>query len=72
MTKYGKYIFHSLLLIKRELSVNRKDLRALTLVGPTRNNRILDPLAVLHLDNRLYIMNSNLKKSFIKNMPVDG
>ena len=32
-----------------ELSVNRKDLRALTLVGLTRNK--LDPLAVLHLDN---------------------
>ena len=36
-------------------SVNRKDLRALTLVGPTRNNQVLEPLAVLHLDNQLYI-----------------
>ena len=35
----------------REPSVNRKDLRALTLVGPTRYNPILDPLAVLHLIN---------------------
>ena len=34
---------HSLLLIKRELSVNRKALRALTLVGPTRKNWVLDP-----------------------------
>ena len=39
----------------REPSVNRKDLRALTLVGPTRDNPEPDPLAVLHLDNRLYI-----------------
>ena len=36
-----------------ETSVNRKDLRALTLVGPTWDNPLLDPLAVLHLDNRL-------------------
>ena len=36
-----------------ELSVNRKDLRALILVGPTRDNPVPDPLAVLHLDNRL-------------------
>ena len=27
------------------------DVRALTLVGPTMDNSILDPLAVLHLDN---------------------
>ena len=32
-----------------------KDLPALTLVGPTRNNPVLDPLAVLHLNNHLYI-----------------
>ena len=38
-----------------ELSVKRKDLQALTLVGPTQNNPVLDPLAVLHLDNWLYI-----------------
>ena len=37
----------------REPSVNRKDLRALTLVGPTRDNLVIDPLAVLHLDNQL-------------------
>ena len=36
-------------------SVNRKDLQALTLMGPTRNNLVLDPLAVPHLDNRLYM-----------------
>ena len=34
-----------------EHSVNRKELRALTLVGPIRDNPILDPLAVLHLHN---------------------
>ena len=33
-----------------------KDLTALTLVGPTTNNQVKDPLAVLHLDNRLYMM----------------
>ena len=38
----------------REPSENRKDLQALTLAGPTRNNPALDPLAVLHLDNGLF------------------
>ena len=37
---------------------NIKDLQALTLVGPTRENLILDPLSVLHLDNRLCIFSS--------------
>ena len=36
-----------------EPSVNRKDLGALTLVGPTTDNPVLDPLAVPDLDNRL-------------------
>ena len=36
----------------RKLSVNRKDLQASTLVGLTGENPTLDPLAVLHLDNR--------------------
>ena len=35
----------------REPSVDRKDLRVLTLVGPPRDNPELDPLAVIHLDN---------------------
>ena len=30
--------------------MNRKDLRALTLVGPTRENPVPDPLDVLHLE----------------------
>ena len=38
----------------REPSVNRKDLLALTIVGPPRDNLELDPLVVLHLNNRLY------------------
>ena len=38
-----------------EPSVNRKDSWALTLVGPPSNNPKIAPLAVLHLDNRLYI-----------------
>ena len=33
--------------------MNIKDLQALTLVGPTREDLILDPLGVLHLDNQL-------------------
>ena len=40
--KSNKY---SLFSTFRELSVNRKDLQAIILVGPTR------PLVVLHLDN---------------------
>ena len=32
-------------------SVNRIDLRALTLVGPTGTSPVLDPLDVLRLDN---------------------
>ena len=40
----------------REHRVNRKDLRALTLLGPTQDNPIPSPLTVLHLDNRLYII----------------
>ena len=32
-----------------------KDLQALTLVGPTRENIVLDPLAVQHPNNQLYI-----------------
>ena len=35
----------------RELSENRKDLQALTLVGLTQENPVLDPLADLYLDN---------------------
>ena len=41
------YLFSNL----RESRVNQKDLRALTSGGSTRNNPVLDPLAVLHLDN---------------------
>ena len=50
-----KCTFHDIMFIStlREPSVNRKDLPALTLVGPTRDNPEPDPLAVLQLDNRL-------------------
>ena len=54
VTAYTKRLFSTL----RELSVNRKDLLALTLVGPPRDNPELDPLAVLHLNNPLYILPS--------------
>ena len=36
-------------------SVNRKDLRALTLTGPTMEILVLDPLDVQQLDNWLYM-----------------
>ena len=39
----------------REPPVKSKDLQALNLVGPTRDNLVLDPLDVLHLDIQLYI-----------------
>ena len=42
---------YSLFSTLREPSVIRKDLQALTLVRPTRDNSVLDPLAVLHIDN---------------------
>ena len=35
--------------------MNRKDLQASTLVGLASENPELDPLAVLHLDNRLFM-----------------
>ena len=37
--------------------MNRIDLQALTLVGLTATRPVLDPLAIIHLDNRLYIIN---------------
>ena len=41
--------------IRWEPSGNKKDLQASTLVGLMRENPVLKPLAVLHLDNQLYI-----------------
>ena len=38
-----------------ELSVDMKDLRALSLVGPTSEDPVRNPLAVQHLDYGLYI-----------------
>ena len=35
---------------------SKTDLQALTLVGTTRQDPVLDPLAVLHLDTRLYML----------------
>ena len=40
----------------KELSVNRNDLQAATLVGQNRENPVLDPLAVQQLNNELYII----------------
>ena len=39
------------------IELNWIDLQALTLVGPPRQDPVLEPLAVQHLDNQLYIMN---------------
>ena len=36
-------------------TVNRTDLQALTLVGPTVTRPAQDPLAVLCIDNRLFM-----------------
>ena len=41
----------SLFQTTRELLVNKTDLQALTLGGPTRENPVPDSLAVLHLNN---------------------
>ena len=54
-----------------EPSVNRKVLRALTLVVTTQNNPELDPLAVLHLDNQLY-MQSEWYETEIQKMLQPG
>ena len=40
----------SLFSVQRNFLVNSKDLRALTLVGPTRENPVLDLLTVQPLD----------------------
>ena len=45
----------------KEPSVNRKDLHALTLVGPPRDSPEIDPLAVLQLDNWLGICEVTLE-----------
>ena len=43
--------------------MNRKDKKALVLVGPTKKNPILDPLAVQLLNGRLYILNDKTLKT---------
>ena len=51
----------SLFQILRELTVNRRYLRALTLVGPKQNNPVLEPLTVLHLNNQLNIFRLGIR-----------
>ena len=50
--------------------MNRKDLPASTLVGLNRENPVLDPRAILHHDNRLYItyLLDPLKLPFLTNL----
>ena len=50
---YSKLVFF--IYNSKKLSVNRKDIQALSLLEPNRQNPVPDPLDVLHLDNRLYI-----------------
>ena len=48
--------------------MNRKDLQALTLVGPPRDNLEPEPLAELHLDshiNRWFLIRSRIYGSLI-------
>ena len=40
---------------KKLFSVNKNNSQALTLLGPTRENPVPDPLSAQHLDNRLSI-----------------
>ena len=54
----------SLFSMQGNFSANRKDLWALTLVGLTSKNLVLDPLGVQHLDNRLCILISNWRLFF--------
>ena len=53
----------SLFTTLREPSVKLKDLQTLTLVGPTRDNSVLDPLAVLHLNYRLSLLRNLIKQT---------
>ena len=46
-----------------------EDLRTIILMGPTREN-LVDPLAVQHLDIRLYISNLFVKKYITLNLSV--
>ena len=45
-----------IILTSGEPSLNRIDLQTLTLVGPTGNVPVLDPLAALQIDNQLFML----------------
>ena len=51
---FGKQVFF--ILASGIPLMNRIDLLALTLVGPAETSPVPDPLAVLHLDNQLYML----------------
>ena len=54
---YAIHSFNTIIIIKvtiLNILVNKSDVQALTLAGPTREDPVLDPLAVIHLDNQLY------------------
>ena len=52
-TNLTKQVFF--IMTSGEPAVNRIDSQALTLAGPKRNHLLPDPLAELHLDNRLFM-----------------
>ena len=55
-----------LILTSKLPSMNETDIRALTLVGPTGKSLVLDPLTVLRLNNRLYML--QLTQDFWSNL----
>ena len=55
-----------LILTSKLPSMNETDIRALTLVGPTGKSLVLDPLTVLRLNNRLYML--RLTQDFWSNL----
>ena len=55
-----------LILTSKLPSLNETDIRALTLVGPTGKSLVLDPLTVLRLNNRQYML--QLTQDFWSNL----
>ena len=55
-----------------KLLVKKTDLQALTLVGLSRQDPEPDPLAVLHLNNWLYLLKSDMKMFWFAEKFVNG
>ena len=63
LAHYGGYVLddwsvhaESILLSGEQTTERKSVMHAKTFVGPTRENLVPDPLAVLHLDNGLYTL----------------